>query len=58
MELGVLIAQPLGHVDRSEAFSFLEMPGVDAVELGTGGLIAQRVPRAADGLATLQRHFG
>ncbi|MFA1611774.1 sugar phosphate isomerase/epimerase family protein [Halobellus rubicundus] len=39
MELGVLTAQPLGHMDRADAFDFLESLGVDAVELGTGGLI-------------------
>ncbi len=39
MQLGVLTAQPLGHMDRSDAFAFLESLDVDAVELGTGGLI-------------------
>lgn len=39
MQLGVLTAQPLGHMDRSDAFDFLETLGVDAVELGAGGLI-------------------
>lgn len=39
MQLGVLTAQPLGHMDRTQALDYLENLGVDAVELGVGGLI-------------------
>ena len=39
MHVGVLTAQPLGHLDRTKAFEYLESLGVDAVELGAGGLI-------------------
>jgi len=46
MKVGVLTAQPLGHMTLPEALGYLESIGVDAVELPTGGFVGDdHLPR-------------